>query len=68
MLETAGLELAVLFNGEELYASRSDYPYSWNAPNAQAHIPLPPGAEGARWRWSSGCWTRRSPSSRPWPG
>lgn len=46
MLETAGLELAVLFNGEELYASRSDYPYSWNAPNAQAHIPLPPGAEG----------------------
>ena len=46
VLETAGLELAVLFNGEELYASRSDYPYSWNAPNAQAHIPLPLGAEG----------------------
>ena len=46
VLETAGLELAVLFNGEELYASRSDYPYSRNAPNAQAHIPLPLGAEG----------------------
>ena len=46
VLETAGLELAVLFNGEELYASRSDYPYSWNAPNAQAHIPLALGAEG----------------------
>ena len=64
VLETAGLELAVLFNGEELYASRSDYPYSRNAPNAQAHIPLPPGAEGGR---AGGGVPGAGPGDRPLP-
>ena len=45
VLETAGLELTVSFNGEELFSSASAYHYAGTAGNiAQAHIPLPPGA------------------------
>ena len=46
VLEIAGLELTVYFNGEELFSSASAYPYPGTSPNlAQAHIPLPPGVE-----------------------
>lgn len=47
ILDLAGMELTVRFNGEELYSSTSSYPYTGTVfHNAQAHVPLPPGAEG----------------------
>ena len=47
ILNIAGMELTVRFNGEELYSSTSGYPYTGTVfHNAQAHVPLPPGMEG----------------------